>query len=662
MPSLTRARRLVPLLFAALGGACSGGGNGGGENPQFVVRSTSGAVAGDTRIALSGALFAYLADEGSTGGGTDLNGDGDELDAVVRVVDVNARAETDLAVAAEAIAWVGADLYLAVDEAQDGRDWNASPDDDLVLVHWAPGEAEPQFVATLDAADGLPLVATPAGLFFPLAVEGALAGHETNLAMLVAGEPLTPIPVPASWGGAGLRARILGQDEGLVFLLLDEADAGESLNTLRVGPDGYFDSDAEDTRVLALVDGTIGSPVVHNTEVALGGATLPFRARARGGSDWLVAFLASEAAHVTEAPGAAFTGFNDRSLFAPSWRPTQCLNPSMGPEWEDLDTDDDVLFWVRFADWVMNPDGSPPVNTGLTGTDRVVALDEHVGTISREADEGPYLPSDVRCDLNADGDTDDRIVRWVHASVPVLPPTAAPGLIALAQPAAIPGGTLGLAELEGRLVIQASEQADGKDYDGDGEDSDLLAWFDPDASTEWRFDHGATDAQGVFRSFFSGATWLAETPDRALLLAGIPESGSAKNRDDDEDDSLPTFLRWDPARSRLAFPFVPFALDSDNAGIAVANGFAFVRVSEAEDAFDYDADGDVKDFALLRVSLASGTVSYMGTADGGPRPVVVFDAGDASPFAGAFLAAEAGAFDFNGDGDSSDLVVRYFQM
>ena len=60
--------------------------------------------------------------------GTDLNSDGDVIDGVARLVEMAMQTETNLGVAADAFAILGsagsAQLYLVVDEAQDGKDWS----------------------------------------------------------------------------------------------------------------------------------------------------------------------------------------------------------------------------------------------------------------------------------------------------------------------------------------------------------------------------------------------------------------------------------------------------------------------------------------------------------------------------------------------------------
>ena len=142
--------RLAAPILVVLAAACSAGGGG---PSGFQLRRTKVSVAGTTPIAISGLHLAFLADEATTGpGGTDMNGDGDTTDSIAVVVDMGTRVETNLGVAATAIAWAGDELYLAVDESLDGRDWNGDSDeDDLVLLHVSSAHPErpPDFVDVL---------------------------------------------------------------------------------------------------------------------------------------------------------------------------------------------------------------------------------------------------------------------------------------------------------------------------------------------------------------------------------------------------------------------------------------------------------------------------------------------------------------------------------
>lgn len=118
--------RFLSTLFVAVLAGCSAKSS---ATDTFVVHNTSVAVAGTTRIVTSGRNLAFLASEGSTGaGGTDFNADGDKIDTIAVAVEMAAHREHNLAVAALDLAWIGNELYLVVDEALDGHDWNGNLD------------------------------------------------------------------------------------------------------------------------------------------------------------------------------------------------------------------------------------------------------------------------------------------------------------------------------------------------------------------------------------------------------------------------------------------------------------------------------------------------------------------------------------------------------
>ncbi len=653
MPLASHSRAfLVPFLpvFAWALAACGSSG-GDDEESAFTVHSTTQACAGATTVAFSGTTSAYLASEGTTAaGGTDWNGDGDVTDAVLVLVDVATQVETNLGVAVDEFAWVGANLYLVVDESEGPDDWDGDGDqsaDDLSLLHWTAGMADPVFIASLDGAASRQLVAVPGRLFFVEEQSGAPGVGLTTLQQIEEATPDLPLPVSTSSLAAdGLHPRLLGSDELLVFAYADETVDAVDLDA---------DGDANDELVLLLVDGTTASPVVHVAGLGLSGEEAARRANFRAAGDWLVAVLVSEAAHVGIGPlGGAFAGFNDPDLFDPAWQPPQCAAH------QDTDTEDQVLFWIDFADWVTDPVGSPPQNTGLVGTDRVIALENHVATVSLESD-------DDGCDLNEDGDAEDRVVRWVETSLPVLPPfDSAVDLIALAETSAIPGGTAGLAELDGRIVILADEAADSNDIDDSGDDHRLLGWRHPDDSTTWTFNHG-TMVGGSFVDFFGGATWMKESASRLRLLVAVPEDIEGVNlnslgADTDTNDSVPAFLVFN-STPRLVFPFVRYATEADDPGILLAAGYAFYRISESADTTDWNADGDSSDHVLLRTFLDTGVTNYMGVASNVSRPAIDVDPLDPVPDGGTFVTSETSAgSDLNVDGDTGDFVLRWFKF
>jgi hypothetical protein len=133
--------------------------------------------------------------------------------------------------------------------------------------------------------------------------------------------------------------------------------------------------------------------------------------------------------------------------------------------------------------------------------------------------------------------------------------------------------------------------------------------------------------------------------------------------DTDLNDSVPTFATF--SSNRLVFPGIQLGLDRDSAGITTARGWSFYRISEAEDSRDTNGDGDETDFILERTNLSSGATFGMSVASNVQRDVV-----DVARYGNidcaAFIAAEAqqgaSGTDFNGDGDRTDFVLRWFRF
>ena len=622
---------LVPIGLLS---ACSGG---GGSSETFVLRTTPVSWAAATPIAVSGTNIAFLAAEDTTGpAGTQLNLDADTNDSVAHVIDASRNQVTNLEVQAQDFAWIGSELYLVTDENQDDVDWNLDTvKDDLVLLHWSRIAAAVTFVDELEDAR---IVARGTNLFYSSddAPVGALA---TSVRVVSSSAPLAPVAIASTDNVGPLSPEILAIDEGLVFLRLDEGVEGRSLN-------GDADTDDE---VLALLNGLNASGVVLSTGLALANGS-PLRAKANGSSDWQVGFLVDES-------DQANTNFNDPALFGSSWKPTQCVG------FEDADTDDEVLHFLNFAAWSANAVTSPIRNTGLVGSRRICIASGFVATLSVESDEGT-------CDLNDDGDTNDRVVRWtqiVTGNASILPLNNPDHIHAVAD---CPGGTRGLAELDSRFVALVDEADDDSDIDGGGLTHELLGWLLPSNTAHaWDFTHASTN------DAFVGATFMAETPARDRLGVALPESvgGSNINRhtpaivgeDTDTNDSIPTFADFSSA-STLAFPGVAIATDVTNAGIVISKSIAFYRVPEADDSRDWSGDNVENDVVLFRTSLNQATsfstvVLNDLTIGGNATPAVYVDT-VGTPQAAAVVVDEAlvGA-DRNGDGTQS-FVVEYFRF
>ena len=651
--------RRFPLAILSLGLAASCSPSSGSAPTAIQVRHTHFAVTADTPIAIRGALLAFLADESTSGhGGTDLNGDGDKTDQVAVVVNMASQVETNLHVAATSIAWIGEHLYLVVDESLDGRDWNGDSDtNDLVLLHVAADHLTqtPQFVDELSQTRGaLPILAVGPNLYYSSARTATQPG-ESNLSAVSASSPLSPVSIRTRDATGPLSPLLLSQDEGLVFLALDETSEGRDLNG---------DGDASDRAVLALLDGRSSVSSIRNTGLATS-ATSPVRARRKAAHDWDVGFLVSEA-------DQGGTNLNDPALFTSAWKPSQCFGA------EDTDATDFVLHFLSFAAWDGDPVTNAPVNTGLVGTRKIAIANGYVATITPEKDAGDPDGAEGSCDLNGDGDRLDDVVRWVAMSKPVLPLTLLTDIHALQD---VPGGTHGLAELDGRFVIEVSESQDNRDINSDGQKTfDYLGWLLPSGSgatdTPWDFTNGPTFLN------LAGGSWIAETPDRSQLAIAMEEKsygpiGGPAGKDlnahdpplptDDPDmlDSVPAFGSFVGVPPAFLYPFAPIAASHDNAGITFTHGFAFYRVSENEDSRDWNHDHVTTGYVLFRTSETLGFSFPVATLNSIPgRPAIEFAADEASPIGAAFIADEhyegVVGTDFDGDGDSTDLVLSYF--
>ena len=355
----------ILLLGLLVGLTACAAGSDDQANTSFVVRSTNVATSASTIVRISGPRIAFLAAEDTTstgGAATVLNGDGDTMDGVAHVVNSAANTQFRLGVAADDLAWVGSELYLAVDEFRDGHDWNGDTlrlDD--VLLHWSETTNMLQRVDDLATNAVLPFVALDGRLVYVAKVGGTLVG-ESNLRFLESSDPLVPIPVATTDVVGALAPRLLGEDEGLVFLSFDETLAGRTLNS---------DVDSLDTNVLGLLDGSASTAIARSTALAIL-PTSPRRANSTGVSDWQVGFLVSESLEGNASRNSSSVGAN--------FRPTFCaLN--------DIDTSDQVLTVLSFAAWNVDPVMDPPRNHGLAGRDRIAFANNFVATIVSEVDE-----------------------------------------------------------------------------------------------------------------------------------------------------------------------------------------------------------------------------------------------------------------------------------
>jgi hypothetical protein len=641
------ARRTLPLLAAAGLAACGDSSSGGSS---FAITTTTRAAAPSAPLVVTGDWIVYFASEGFSGAGTDLTVDGDTVDQVAHAVDTRTRVETNLMAAAADAKVVGEQVYLVVDETLDNRDWSGTGGiGDFVLLHWTTGQAMPAFVDVLDAAGGTP-IALDDHLYY--VADGAVVGTDaTNLRVLAEAAPTTPVEILNTAGEGPVGLHLLEEIDGLVFLGIDE-----NANAL----DFNGDLDTVDEQVLALLDGTDVAGRVKNVGLALSDIDRPLAARVLGANDWLAAFLVDEAAQGEN--------LNDQTLFTQPLLPENCIGT---PDGDMLDA---VLHYVELADFLAGT--AMPVNTGLAAHSRIVLLEGFVATISDE--------TDANCNLNADtGDADmtDDVVRWVATTLPVAPHVEKEDLHAISP---VPGGSMGLAVLDDRLVAVIDEASDSANHDGKVLDHELVAWIDPAAATPtWDFTHqnpsNPSWGTGVFDDDgdpepFAGTTWMGaeQIGDRlpVVFLEEVPgtnpDVGSLNTnvdcafvqKDTDKNDGLPVWADFESGPT-LDFDGVGFAVDEGNAGIEIAAGFAFFRVSEAKDNRDYNADGDLGDVVLFRNPLTTCGPVAMATASTLPGQVIVTDRLRSV----AFLSSEQQAgIDFNADGDMTDIVVRWFRL
>jgi hypothetical protein len=647
---MSRHSPIALLSCLLLTGLAACGGGGGGSD-AFQVGTTAEAATGSAPLVVRGRWLVFLASETFTGlGGTDFNSDGDTSDSVAAVVDMDSGAETRLDVATLRAEVLGNEIYLVVDEGEDGTDWSGTNGTaDVVLLHWSSASGVLTFVEVLAPTGAQRLVRSSNTLFYRSAATPVGADESTLHALTVAA-PTTPLAVQASMGLGQLDPEPLSVDDDLLFLALDENGA----------TDFNSDGDTSDAAVLALLDGTDAMARIVNVALAMADSGEPVAARATAADDWLVAFLVDEASQ-------GGSNLNDQALFDPNpLLPDPCIAVM-----SDGDAGDRVLHYLQFQAFTL---GNPAQNTGLCGQDRVLVLDGVVATIASEADS--------TCDLNDDGDSTDLVVRWAVVASPYVPERRLSLMHAVDT--TIAGGSLGLSSLNERLIVVIPEADDGVNIDGKPEDNSLVTWVQPTlASPVWVFAHQnptrPSFGTGIFDSMgdsepFAGTSWMAPEPVGNRLAMTFLESVPGSNpdvgslntnldcspvaKDIDKVDALPVWCDYETGPT-LDFDGLGYAVDTDNAGIVIAAGFVFFRVDEMADNRDYNGDGFADDWVLMRNPLSFCEPTVMGTSSAIAGPVIVTD-GD---LGAGFLSSEGDeGRDFNGDGDTGDVVVRWFRL
>ncbi len=633
--ALRRAVVLGALTFVA---ACNSE-DEGGNSDAFAVRNSGVALASsDEPLVGSGVWLGFLLSEAGQGAsGTDYNQDGDTVDSIVTRINTDTGSRTILDVAAEEIAFARQTLFMIVNEAADVRDWNEDMDlSDHVLLYLRPSESMPTFLDTVTSTTSMAAIGGTIVYGSGTAPTGSM---QTNLRFTEVATngaaPLAPAMILTGTdpNNDGISFDVTGRDGDVVFLLADEAIDGD-LNG---------DSDATDANIFAVLDAGEMDPVAVNSGLAISENSTPTAVPISGGGEWLVAFLVDEMAEGVS--------LNDPVDFAPTWAPSGCSS-------EDQDTNDHVLHWFQLTDLAM---GTAAVNTGLIGEANGTAYahrEEFVGVVMPESAQGS-----TPCDLNDDGDGSDDIFRWVDASNPAavpLPIVDSLRLVAINK--SVPGGSGGVVRLGNTWVIVVNESADDRDYTGDGLlNREVVLAYEPAAGGQsWNAQHGSSLPTRPI-----GVSWMSEDPGSASrMLAGLLESSvtSDLNIDGDQADAVPTLPEIFSA-NRLTFPGIGAASDASNAGIVVEQNVGYHRVSEASEGNrDLNEDGDAIDMVLQRFSLVGAFPSVtMATLNRENRPAVEFAEGQAQ--FGAFVCAEVEqGVDFNSDGDTEDLVVRYFEL
>jgi hypothetical protein len=114
----------------------------------------------------------------------------------------------------------------------------------------------------------------------------------------------------------------------------------------------------------------------------------------------------------------------------------------------------------------------------------------------------------------------------------------------------------------------------------------------------------------------------------------------------------------------LIFPGVAIAVRATDAGITTARGSGFYRVDEAADSFDWNGDGDQTDVVVRQTNLSLGSSLGLGTGSAVAGALAANYGGSPNgPSVAMFLTDEAMAgVDLNNDGDQADKIVRWFRF
>jgi len=228
------------------------------------------------------------------------------------------------------------------------------------------------------------------------------------------------------------------------------------------------------------------------------------------------------------------------------------------------------------------------------------------------------------------------------------------------------GGSLGMVELEGNLVILVSEANDTEDHDSDGLNThDLLAYVDDlDTDMAWEYELGTPEGGLTV----VGASWLGAEAVIDRIAVGFQESTLDENlnggcgailKDLDTDDSVAAWIHFEP--EGLSIPGIGFSVDEFNMGGVFAGGNLFFRMDEAADDTDYNNNGLKTEVVLTRnpVGAAGCSPKAIGTLHNLVKPAIFSD----NVRGGVFMTDEKEALvDVNMDGDEDDFVLRWMRF
>ena len=636
--SLLPASRTLAGALAIAGVCLATACSSDDSEPPFTLKTSVRTYLGTTPLASEDGWAIVLADEATSNGGTDLNGDGDTTDQVAIGIDLRNGQEINTGVAASLAAVEGTRVFMTVDEAGNNS-WDGDLDDDEVLVTWTPGTGV-EFVAEVD--DVLdPIVGRGGRVWFT--GNGVPAAGDTDLFFVDVGAPTTPfnvVPVTDPGGTSGLELRLIDSESELLVYTADESPVGADLNG---------DLDTGDNAVLFLVEARGEVPSARNVGLALPASSSDMVTTEFLSTDtYLVAFLVDEA-------GQGATNFNGGS------------DPAVHCTSDDTDTTDAVLHFLRWELGDLAVDTDPPVNARIAArlapSARLLANEDFVAALVNEADQG-----DLGCDMNQDGDQTDVILRWAPTTAPTTNPE---GLVDLlhAVNTAVPGGAQGAVELAGQFMV-----ADLDTLGGLGSPENFLFWANPATSVNFTsdfFDPPTSDVP-VPPAITIGVDWMSADQSISRNPIGLLEEAAMANLNQgclgflkdngtaDEVDTIAAWVRYDADDAQMRRAGAGWAVPQQNSGLVIAASRAFFRASEPDDGFDWNGDGDQNDFVLFRTPVTVCSTTNMGTtANLTGEPTIYGD----GLFGAVFYADESAAgADLNGDGTTGGLALRFFRF